>query len=107
MRKICASPVPLHTSGQFLRIADHLSLSNPNSTGPDFSGCGRKCFTDYNLIWKDANFSEINLLLQKLELWLGRVFWASLCFAEALGHLASEPLERDVSAEDRAAVGLG
>lgn len=76
-------PVPPR---EFVRLREELTISR-SAAGIRgcFSGCNRERFTDYNRIWKDANFREINLFLQKLELWLWRLPWPRLCLAQALG----------------------
>lgn len=67
----------------------------PPLAEPCFSGSDSKCFTDYNLVWKDSNFSEINLFLQKPELWL-RHLGPSLS-RSGLRTAGLAPLWRDVS----------
>lgn len=68
----------------------------PPLAEPCFSGWDSKCLTDYNLVWKDSNFSEINLFLQKPELWLEGIL-AHLCLALALELLARLLLWRAMS----------
>lgn len=90
MRKFYPHHMTLEHFGGILKRADHFSLSNPNSAWSCFfPGCDSKCFTDCDLNWKDANFSEINLLLQKLELGLWKVFWPESPCGSSSRHLAS------------------